>query len=60
MYKENLVTTSDLVKKYGVTRKSIQFWRDKGMPYIRLSPRIFLYNLYDVENWYRNYKLNSR
>ena len=56
MYKEKLVTTCDLVEKYGVTRQSIQLWRDKGMPYTKLSRRIFVYNLYDVENWYRNYK----
>ena len=56
MYNENLVTTSDLVEKYGVTRQSIQLWREKGMPYIKLTKRTIVYDCYDVENWYINYK----
>ena len=49
---DEFLTTQQLVETLGVSRVTIQNWRKAGLPFIRISPRIFRYRLEELENWF--------
>jgi phage terminase Nu1 subunit (DNA packaging protein) len=49
-----LITTMDLQEIYGVSKQAISKWREKGCPNVKMSERIYLYDLKEVRKWKKN------
>lgn len=48
---EGFVTTSQLMKKYSVTRQAIYHWKLVGLPSVKLDGRTVIFNEYEVHQW---------
>jgi hypothetical protein len=47
----NLLSTSDLAAKQGVSVGTVEKWRAQGCPALRLSARAYRYDLKEVRAW---------
>lgn len=56
---EHFLTTDDLIKKYGVTRQAIDYWRKTGLKHYQFGPRQILYISEEVEQYLKNKKNNK-
>jgi predicted DNA-binding transcriptional regulator AlpA len=59
-----LLTTEQLAKRVGVDTSTVRRWRTQepmqGPPFIRLSERVVMYSLQDVEQWLRESRVDPR
>lgn len=54
-----LLTPTELSDALRVAPSQVNKYRQKGMPYLKLSHRVIRYNLADVLAWLEQFKCNS-
>lgn len=47
-----LISTSDLVQLFKVSRMTVNNWRKAGLPHIKAGPKTFRYRIEDLEQWF--------
>ncbi len=48
---EDVITTSQICARCAVTREALRQWRDLGMPYRAISPKVYIYSRRAVLRW---------
>ena len=54
MEENKLYTTAEIADKFQVTRQTLDKWKLKGLPFIRID-NIIRYNIDDVMEWVEQY-----
>jgi hypothetical protein len=49
---ERKLSSPELAAAYGVSQRTVQYWRERGCPCTRLSGRIYRYDLEEVQAWH--------
>lgn len=56
----SFLTNDDFVKRFGITKRTAQKWRDqKWLPFIKIGSKIY-YRVEDVEQFIHNHNSNNK
>lgn len=54
MENKQFIGTKELAEIYGISKQAVDKWRKNNCPHMKLSDRVFVYDLEEVNNWLSN------